>query len=238
MHFKSTGLVGKGKWGKILQKKINTVSKLYFTANSKSKYLSKLDKIDWVFIATPDSTHYGIVNKCIEKKVNIFCEKPLTKTYSQSLKLFQKAKKNNVLLYVDEVQSFLNKKIILKKYNYIVRQKQGSGNTIDLLFRFAYHDFYFLYEKVKKFKISKIKIINIKDSLEFKINFGNKSFFFHYNLNSKKKVHSFNSINLMTKKDVLSKMVKDVLNEKVDFKNNKNKSLFANKLIDKIIKKI
>ena len=42
----------------------------------------------------------------------------------------------------------------------------------------------------------------------------------------------------MTKKDVLSKMIKDVLNEKVDFKNNKNKSLFANKLIDKIIKKI
>ena len=106
------------------------------------------------------------------------------------------------------------------------------------MFRFAYHDFYFLYEKVKKFKISKIKIINIKDCLEFKIDFGNKSFFFHYNLNSKKKVHSFNSINLMTKKDVLSKMVKDVLNEKVDFKNNKNKSLFANKLIDKIIKKI
>ena len=148
MHFKSTGLVGKGKWGKILQKKINTVSKLYFTANSKSKYLSKLDKIDWVFIATPDSTHYGIVNKCIEKKVNIFCEKPLTKTYSQSLKLFQKAKKNNVLLYVDEVQSFLNKKIILKKYNYIVRQKQGFGNTTDLLFRFAYHDFYFLWRSI------------------------------------------------------------------------------------------
>ena len=101
MHFKSTGLVGKGKWGKILQKKINIVSKLHFTANSKSKYLSKLDKIDWVFIATPDSTHYGIVNKCIEKKVNIFCEKPLTKTYSQSLKLFHKAEKNNVNIFIE-----------------------------------------------------------------------------------------------------------------------------------------
>ena len=79
---------------------------------------------------------------------------------------------------------------------------------------------------------------NIKDCLEFKIDFGNKTFFFHYNLNSKKKIHSFNSINLITRKDVLSNMIKDVLNEKVDFKNNKNKSLFANKLIDKIIKKI
>ena len=33
-------------------------------------------------------------------------------------------------------------------------------------------------------------------------------------------------------------MIKDVLNEKVDFDDNKNKSLFANKLIDKVIKKI
>tara|TARA_B110000503_G_C7137544_1_gene409482 strand:- start:56 stop:772 length:717 start_codon:yes stop_codon:yes gene_type:complete len=238
MHFKSTGLIGKGEWGKILQKKLNRISKLRFTANSKSKYLTKLDKIDWVFISTPDSTHYGIVNKCIEKKINIFCEKPLTRSYSQSLKLFKKAKKNNVLLYVDDVQSFLKKKIKLKRYNYIVRQKNGLGNPKDLLFRFAYHDFYFLYEKLKKDRISNIKIINIKNRLEFKINFGNKTFFFHYSLNSKKKIHKINSISLITKKDVLIKMIKNVLIEKVDFKNNKNKSLFANKIIDRIIKKI
>ena len=238
MPFKTTGLIGKGKWGKILKKKINIISKLYFVANSKSQYLDKLDKIDWVFIATPDNTHYKIVNKCIEKKINIFCEKPLTRSYSQSLKLFKKAKKNNVLLYVDEIQSFLDSKIKLKKYNNVVRQKKGAGNPKDLLFRFAYHDFYFLYEKLKKERISNIKIIDIKKSLEFEIKFGNKIFFFHYDLNSKKKVHTFNSINLITKKDVLSKMIKNVLNEKVDFANNKRKSLFANKIIEKIIKKI
>ena len=93
MPFKSTGLIGKGKWGKILQKKIKIHSKLVFTANSKSNYLAKLDKIDWVFIATPDNTHNSVINKCLEKKINIFCEKPLTKTYAQSLKLFKKAKK-------------------------------------------------------------------------------------------------------------------------------------------------
>ena len=63
MHFKTTGLVGKGKWGGILQKRLNTISKLHFTANSKSSYLTKLDNIDWIFIATPNSTHYNIVNK-------------------------------------------------------------------------------------------------------------------------------------------------------------------------------
>ena len=213
-------------------------NKLHFTANSKSKYFNKLDKIDWIFIATPDNTHFNIVNKCIEKKINIFCEKPLTKTYIQSLRLFQKAKKNRILLYVDEVQSFLKKKLKIKKYNYITRQKKGFGNPKDLLFRFAYHDFYYLYEKVKKDKISNIKILNIKDYLEFKIDFGKKTFHFYYSLNSEKRIHSFNSTNLLTKKDILSKMIKDVLNEKVDFNNNRNKSLFANKLIDRIIKKI
>ena len=57
MHFKSTGLVGNGKWGKILKKKIKTNSNLIFTANSKSKYFKKISQIDWIFIATPDSTH-------------------------------------------------------------------------------------------------------------------------------------------------------------------------------------
>ena len=60
----------------------------------------------------------------------------------------------------------------------------------------------------------------------------------NYNLNSERRIHKINSTNFITKKDILSKMIKDVLNEKVDFEDNKNKSLFANKLIDKVIKKI
>ena len=238
MYSKSTGLVGKGKWGKILQKKIQTNSNLIFTANSKSKYFSKISQLDWIFIATPDATHYKIVNKCLDKKINIFCEKPLTKTYAQSLKLFEKAKKNKVKLYVDQIQCFLNKKVKINKNNYITRQKKGYGNAKNLLFRFAYHDFYFLYDNLKNKKIKNIKIINIKGNLKFKINFEKISILFHYNLNSEKRIHKINSTNLITKKDILSKMIKDVLNEKVDFEDNKNKSLFANKLIDKVIKKI
>jgi len=238
MHYKSTGLVGNGKWGKILKKKIQSNSNLIFTANSKSKYFNKINQLDWIFIATPDATHYKIVNKCLGKKINIFCEKPLTKTYAQSLKLFKKAKKNKVKLYVDQIQCFLNKRIRLNKNNYITRQKKGHGNIKNLLFRFAYHDFYFLYNNLKNKKIKNIKIISTKNNLKFNINFEKISILFHYNLNSERRIHKINSTNLITKKDILSKMIKDVLNEKVDFEDNKNKSLFANKLIDKIIKKI
>ncbi len=238
MTYKKTGLIGVGKWGKILKDKLKKHSKIIFVANSKTKYDTELDKIDWVFIATPDKTHSSIVNKCLKKKVNIFCEKPLTKKYSTSLKLFEKAKKNNILLYVDDIQSFLNKKIILKKYNYVTRQKNSTGNSKNLLFRFAYHDLYFLYDNLKNYKVKKIKIINIKKNLKFKIKFGNKEIFFHYDLNSDKKIHRINSTNFVTSKDVLSKMIKSVLNEKVDFKKNMEKSLFANKIIDMVIKKL
>ena len=67
MYSKSTGLVGIGKWGKILQKKIQENSNLIFTANSKSNYLKKISQLNWIFIATPDATHYRIVNKCLNK---------------------------------------------------------------------------------------------------------------------------------------------------------------------------
>ena len=174
----------------------------------------------------------------MDKKINIFCEKPLTKTYSQSLKLFEKAKKNQIRLCVDQIQCFLKKKIKLNKNNYITRQKKGYGSIKNLLFRFAYHDFYFLYDYLKNKKIKNIEIINVKDNLKFKINFEKISILFYYNLNSEKRIHKINSTNLITKKDILSKMIKDVLSEKVDFEDNKNRSLFANKLIDEIVKKL
>ena len=133
---------------------------------------------------------------------------------------------------------FFKKKIKLNKNNYITRQKKGYGSIKNLLFRFAYHDFYFLYDYLKNKKIKNIEIINVKDDLKFKINFEKISILFYYNLNSKKRIHKINSTNLITKKDILSKMIKDVLSEKVDFEDNKNRSLFANKLIDKIVKKL
>ena len=45
-----------------------------------------------------------------------------------------------------------------------------------------------------------------------------------------------NDISFITKKDLLNIMIKKVLLEKVNFTKNKNQSLFANQLIDKIRK--
>ena len=54
------GLIGYGYWGKILESKLKSICNIVFTCTSKDEYISKLDSIDWVFVATPNNTHYEI----------------------------------------------------------------------------------------------------------------------------------------------------------------------------------
>ena len=233
------GLIGIGKWGAILNKKLKKNSNLVFSVNSKTPYLDKLNSVDWIFIATPDETHFSIVKKILKRKKNIFCEKPLTLNYKKSKYLFDLAKKNKTRLYVDNIQTFYKKKIFLKKNNFITRQKKGKGSPKYLLYRFAYHDFYYLYDFLKNKKIKQILIEDKKRDLRFKIIYKDKTIFnFHYSLNSEKKIHMINKFNFVTKKDLLNIMIKSVIKSKVNFNKNQKQSLFANLLIDKIRKKL
>ena len=101
------GLIGYGYWGKKLHEKIKKLSlDVEFICRSKDNYYSKLKDVDWVFVATPDNTHYEIVKKCLWAGKNVFCEKPLTPTYEQSKKLFRLAEMKNVKLYVDDVFNY------------------------------------------------------------------------------------------------------------------------------------
>ena len=40
--------------------------------------------LDWVFVLTPNKTHYKICEFFLKKGVNVFCEKPLTLSYEES----------------------------------------------------------------------------------------------------------------------------------------------------------
>ena len=54
------GLIGLGKWGSILYKKLDSFCDVKFTCRSKDTYIDKLDDVDWVVISTPNDTHYDI----------------------------------------------------------------------------------------------------------------------------------------------------------------------------------
>jgi predicted dehydrogenase len=56
-------------------------SRLYKTYEDMLKAESRRkDKIDFVVIATPNSTHYPIARLAIEKEIHVVCDKPLTTT--------------------------------------------------------------------------------------------------------------------------------------------------------------
>jgi len=88
------GIIGNGKWAKIMIPLISELSNVRFVVNSKIDYKKlNLKNISWIFVLTNNETHYKIVRYFLNKKKNVFCEKPLAKSYSQVLKLYNLSKK-------------------------------------------------------------------------------------------------------------------------------------------------
>ena len=218
----NVGLIGKGYWGTILLSKLEKICDVKFVCNSKDNYKSKLDLVDWVFVATPNDTHFDIVKYCIESKKNVFCEKPLTPTYKQSLELFKLAEKYNVKLYVDDVFNWRDEAIDLRpllspKNDIRVIWRRKGYKKRDLL----YHDLYLLYPLLKnKLTIKWPKINNIT-----------------FDYSGSDKTHTIGYVDFTTTKksnDALLEMLASVINNKVDYKHNKLLTLFCNKTIDDI----
>ena len=85
---KNIGIIGNGKWAKIIIPKISKFANVKFIANTKTCYKSfKLNNISWIFVLTNNETHYPIVKYFLNKKKNVLCEKPLTKNFLFATKL-------------------------------------------------------------------------------------------------------------------------------------------------------
>ena len=228
-------IIGIGGWGKkVLRslKKIKQIKNIQIVKNRRDKTKINSNNLNWVFVTTSTNNHYSIVKKYLRKKINVFCEKPLTNSIIKDKELFKLAQKNKCKLYVSDVENFKNIKIKLKNKNIIYRSKFSNDKTY-ILERLAYHEFTYLYKFFKKGKISNMNIIKNKaGELNILIILNNKHFSLNYNLNSKNKVHSFNGINLIRKKNYLKIMIEKVIKNKVNFNLNKKLSLFANSAIN------
>ncbi len=233
-------VIGKGKWGKIVIKSLDKISNIKQIINSKVNYKKISTKnIDWVFVLTPDQTHYKIVEFFLNKKINVFSEKPLTNSYAEALKLIKISKKKKVKLYIDDIEYYKRKKIGIRKNNFIIRVKKDSGTVESILNRLTYHDMYLLYPVISKLKKLKIIIIDSKNILHFKLCNIKYNFIFFYNLDSKTREHFINDVDLSKFHfDALKIMLKKVLNDKCNFKRNHNVSLFAIKLLENVRKKL
>ena len=59
--------------------------------------LLKNEELDGVVIATPHYAHVEIALKCLEKKINILCEKPISVTTEEANKLLDAAKESGLI---------------------------------------------------------------------------------------------------------------------------------------------
>ncbi|MDB9826135.1 hypothetical protein OAB97_03105, partial [Candidatus Pelagibacter sp.] len=98
-----------------------------------------------------------------------------------------------------------------------------------------YHDFTYLFKNIKNKNYTQFEIHKKKlGELTFSMVFDKKNFLFQYSLNAKIKKHTFNNTNLISKKNILKKMIIKVINFQVNFEKNEKISLFTNGLIKKI----
>ena len=131
------GLIGKGKWGKIIDKTINdlSLSDDFFNIN-----FVEPEQADWVIISTPNDLHYEQVMTWLAAGKNVFCEKPLTLSYESAIQLFEFADAMNCKLYVDDVFIWRDDYPIYDDMNYFVWTKPAQKD-INFIDRLAYHHF-------------------------------------------------------------------------------------------------
>lgn len=228
---KKIGLIGHGYWGKILLPKLQDLGDVKFICTSKDDYVSHLNSVEWVFVATPNDTHYAIVKKCILKGKNVFCEKPLTLNYQQSLELFLLANEHGAKLYVDDIFNYRPEYKLLRETLDASSPVEvyWSSPTTNYLYDNLYHDLYLLHHILSS---PTSPAISVSPLLQI------NNIEFHY-INSPIKLHRINDIDLTHRpesNDALTQMVNKVLNLEPNYLYNSHISLQSNYLINLIEK--
>ena len=114
------GIVGQGDWGKIILKNLESmnykeISLCDITSLNRNNSFNqnyemfsnyKDLKCDYIFITSPTSTHFEICKYFLERKINVFCEKPLTTSTTEAEELYEIALQNDTILFVDWIFTF------------------------------------------------------------------------------------------------------------------------------------
>lgn len=97
-----------------------------YSVNSYDSVGSLLDSEDFdtAFVCTPTSTHSKIATQLIQKKKNVFIEKPMTYISEEGEDLLDLAKKNNVVISCGYIERF-NPAVDLVK-DYVKSKKYGE----------------------------------------------------------------------------------------------------------------
>lgn len=235
-------LIGFGKWGKVLFKNLKIITN-QLTILKKKDLNNVNQKFDWAIVSTQDQYHYKIVKKYLESGINVFCEKPITRNKFQTKELYKISEKKKVNLIENQYYFYFSRKFKFynKNQNTIFRQKKGKKIKIhEIIYRLTYHDLLLIYPYIKNKKLRKINFVEFKNNkLNFILHFDKKLLInFSYDLNKIKKKHIINKELLKTTNNILLRYIKNVFNKKINYKENKLRSLFIINMLNIIEKKL
>jgi predicted dehydrogenase len=93
--------------------------------------------IHFIDICTPNDSHFPIVKRAVEYGKHIYCEKPLSSSYSEAVEMTNLVKENKIVNGVALIYRFLPAVRMLKKEI----EKKGIGEIIDFKIK-TYHKSY------------------------------------------------------------------------------------------------
>ena len=199
-----------------------TVNKIKIYTDWKKMLSNK--KINAVIISSPPETHLEIIKTAIKKKIHIFCEKPVTKSYKQVVQVTNLLKNKKLFHIVNyefpKIAAFkFFRKNILKKINIkkiqinwtikISQQKRSSWKNSHnrgggIFYNYICHSIYYLEDLFGDFVIEKLDKNRKKDPTSIKIKLRNikKNFIIYVNfkiLSLKSKQKPIHQIKIFSK---------------------------------------
>ena len=230
-------LFGEGNWGSILKKNLQKTYTIIKVFNSKSNIDDfEYKNIDWAVIATNNLSHFEVSKFLIKKKINLFCEKPLTLSYSESKELIDLANKKGCRLFVNHIYNFKELEIKFSIKNTIKRSKISFKSTENIIFDLFYHDLYLILPYLDNhYEFLNIKIL--PGFLKFRIKSNERFFIFEYDTNKEKK-HIINNVNLIDKINYIPIVFDKVFKHNIDFSKNNEQALRCNEIIDNFFRNL
>lgn len=181
-------------------------------------------KINAVIISSPPETHLEIIKTAIKKKIHIFCEKPVTKSYKQVIQVTNLLKNKKLFHMVNyefpKIAAFkffkknILKKIYIKKIQInwtikISQQKRSSWKNSHnrgggIFYNYICHSIYYLEDLFGDFVIEKLDKNRKKNPTSIKIKLRNikKNFIIYVNfkiLSLKSKQKPIHQIKIFSK---------------------------------------
>ena len=199
-----------------------TVNKIKIYTDWKKMLSNK--KINAVIISSPPETHLEIIKTAIKKKIHIFCEKPVTKSYKQVIQVTNLLKNKKLFHMVNyefpKIAAFkffkknILKKIYIKKIQInwtikISQQKRSSWKNFHnkgggIFYNYICHSIYYLEDLFGDFVIEKLDKNRKKNPTSIKIKLKNikKNFIIYVNfkiLSLKSKQKPIHQIKIFSK---------------------------------------